>query len=182
LIGDLVANTPLERAYIWALSTTATLEGRLVFKSELLHREFQINCTALEPARIFPNQNPDSYDFTRLNENTIYCAQEKVKRKSPTSITTSNSNSHINSEELTHPLCDIFFKSGDVLVVIDITGAGLDLAKRKRKRLAAWIAKVHERIENPDSTAANQNQRVGSIKRVHGLVLAPSVREMRSPM
>jgi len=64
--------------------------------------------------------------------------------------------------QVTHPLCDLFFKSDDdELVMIDITG-GNDLTEEKAKKLDEWIGKYGGELKKGTG-----------LLRIVGIVLAP---------
>ncbi|CAB9501438.1 hypothetical protein SEMRO_109_G054380.1 [Seminavis robusta] len=120
---DILADTPLERAFLWTLSTSSAIYGQLDF----LHEGFLlgIQCKSIEKGWIFKDSTLTSFDLAKVRSmqvNTMYCADEGNGQNS-------------------HPFGDIFFKtSNNRLVLIDVTGS-TDTAKCRNKglRLVDWV-------------------------------------------
>jgi hypothetical protein len=132
-LDDLLAHTPLEASYAWALSCASPVGGELQFMPRGL--SFSIQATRLKPKRIFPAQYSSVYDVQELEQlesNVIFYADEKGEKKKPT-----------------HPLADLFFrtKDGD-LVLIDVSGGYEKAAKKKKGHLTKWIAANQEFFTN----------------------------------
>lgn len=116
--SDLTANSPLEAAYFWALSTMAQYGEALSFGIQ----SHAFKCLSLEPGRIFPKDDPKTTNrgwIKKIAPGVLYYADEKGKGKS------------------THPLFDCWFRSSRGTVLCDITGGKDD--QSKAAALDQWI-------------------------------------------
>jgi hypothetical protein len=134
--SDMFAGGPLETSYYWALSVGAAMKKKISFIQESYKATFKIDCRALMPGRLFPSNNSSDYklDFLKMKgaETTIYYVDERKDGKS------------------THPLADMFFLSGNQLVLVDITGSSKhDIIKNKLKNLREWISKHKSNSDIP---------------------------------
>ena len=139
---DLLSGSPLERAVLWALSTTLSLRGIVTVRSNETVLSATCKCLAVEPGRIFSDTHVDmtnvKKNIARLERNTVYYAHEGVEG------------------ETTHPICDIFFLTDrNELVVIDVT-ACMDNSKKmtgKRENITslarAWRSDPPQGFADP---------------------------------
>jgi len=140
---DLLAETPLERAYLWTLATRSAVEGQLELFSD---KFFDIECGKILPGRIFVGTTKESLNLEavkKLKTNAIYYADE-------------------NHEDVkSHPYGDIFFLTPHKeLVLIDVTGATRKKTVNKKEvRLGEWVK--YSRALNEENLT------------FHGVVLAP---------
>ena len=114
---DWLSGTPLERAYLWALSTWLSMEGCI----HMVGRDFFLDCQHVRSGRIFLRNNIAlaDIDVNGIEENTIYYTDE-------------------DGGETSHPIGDIFFLSSDnELVLIDITAStdSSNAMTKKRKHV-----------------------------------------------
>jgi hypothetical protein len=112
------------------------MKKKISFIQESYKATFKIDCRALMPGRLFPSNNSSDYklDFLKMKgaETTIYYVDERKDGKS------------------THPLADMFFLSGNQLVLVDITGSSKhDIIKNKLKNLREWISKHKSNSDIP---------------------------------
>jgi len=142
---DLLAETPLERAYLWTLATLSAANKILFFDGTF----FKIKCEDIKTGRIFKGTTKETLDLgaiQMLKNNTIYYADEK------------------HDGVKSHPYEDIFFLTKQIkLVLIDVTGATRKkTVNKKAKRLGEWVAYGTEQSvkENGGLT-------------FHGVLLAP---------
>lgn len=117
---DILTATPLEAAFSWSLSCTAAMTQRLSFDGDRF--SFPFSPTTLRVGRLFPGSDNTKVeqDLTRkIKLNTLYYVDERGKDK------------------LSHPLCDMFFRTEetDQLVLIDVTGGGKAVTDMKVARL-----------------------------------------------
>jgi hypothetical protein len=140
--GDvsLLSGSPLEASFVWALSTRASIDGRLVFGE----KEFKFQCNKLypgagawtpelalyrRPSRLFPGRDSSDYDL-RLVQDERYA------------------NAFFRVEEgpglETHPLADAWFRAEindvDSLVLLDFTSGGFESVSNKDENARRWIA------------------------------------------
>jgi hypothetical protein len=144
---SLLFSAPLEEAYLWVLSCRAALKKRIRFNDST----YEVKCTAIEPHRIFPRDDPNEFiDVSTLEPDVMYFADEPGRD---------------GLSNLTHPRADMFFRTtnGKNVVLIDVTG-GKDAATKAQK-LGETIAKMQEGQPKNGIT-------------VHGVVLAPADTEM----
>ncbi len=114
---DYLSSTPLVAAYIWTLSTRSAIVGCLGF----YENEFTIQCSQLEPARLFPGDDSSICDTSFLRQDVLYYADERNGKP-------------------THPLADIFFITDEQqLVLVDVAGGDDNKVMQKRNNLLAWI-------------------------------------------
>lgn len=117
--SDLLANTPLEMAYVWVIACSSALTGTVCFANEF----YDFQCHQIKAGRIFPGSIDCEYDISHIERNTLYYVQEREGFP-------------------THPLADLFFISEDnELVLVDIAGGNEINVTKKEERLEAWIAK-----------------------------------------
>jgi hypothetical protein len=151
---ELLWATPLETAYAWVISTSASVNGIVCFGREM---PFEISCLKLVGGRLFLNSMREDFteQFDKLEINTMYFAQEGPD----------------TGYKQDHPLCDLFFLTAkQQLVVIDVTyfndedfkngNPDNSIVNKKRNRMITWI-KLHR---------LQFNQRGVTL---HGVVLAP---------
>lgn len=129
---DLISSTPLEACYYWTLACRSALNRKIELLAanencaELVYKNC---CKQLLPGRLFPGDNSSNYDFSFLQHNTIYYADE------------------YNNGKPSHPLANLFFISdNNELVLVGITGGNKDKVKVKKKRLTDWIKKEQKNI------------------------------------
>lgn len=140
--GDvsLLSGSPLEASFVWALSTRASIFGRLKFGKKVC--VFQ--CTKLyptpggggwtegmhrPPSRLFPGRNSSDYNLSSVmddaNANAFFHVEEGAGLES-------------------HPLADAWFrakiKGVDSLVLLDFAGGGFESASDKYENACRWIA------------------------------------------
>ena len=122
LSPDYLSGTPLEAAYSWTLSCASALKNGLDFNNT----RFAIKCNALRPGRLFSDTETSNHnDFCDLQSDVMYYADEWPSN--------------------TPPLCDIFFRTSDnVIVLVDITGGNELTVRAKKSRLANWIEQQGE--------------------------------------
>jgi hypothetical protein len=157
--SDLLAGTPLERAYAWSIAGKSALDGRL----QLGGKWFHIRCRALEGGRIFPGEDANEFSLTdldKLEEDTLYYALEK--------------DDHPCHPLPTHPRCDLFFKArvdapdGELtLVMVDVTGGVHDVKSK--------VTKLNNFCVDFKNQAGDRTNNPKLIQAVRGFVLAPSV-------
>ena len=137
---DYLSNTPLEAAYYWSLSCRSAVSEQLVLRMKNGYKAFKIECKDLVPGRLFP-QHDTSIDFNmdEFEPDVMYYVVE-------------------GAGKVTHPLCDIFFRTAEgEFVLVDITGGGDTQVEEKKGRLSQWIE--HNQHKFPYT--------------LHGVVLAP---------
>ena len=127
---DLLCALPLEEAYLWTISCRSAVESELRFP--LRKKTFDIHCTDIKPARIFPNQNTKEFDVTFLEPHVMYYADEPGR----------------GDHDLNHPCADMFFRTAvDELVLIDITGSdNANKANQKAEKLRKIIPKMQKAL------------------------------------
>jgi hypothetical protein len=127
--ADLLANTPLERAYLWSLSCQSAVTGIIeFFASEKL---YNFRCESIASKRLFPIMDDQDYDCSCLKNNVLYYAEEKINGKP------------------SHPLADLFFRSDDgEIVLIDIGGGNNQNIAEKVKTHIDWIAREQPMSKN----------------------------------
>ena len=135
---DYLSQAPLEAAYNWSLSCMSAMQGALMLWDMEV---FLIKCEKLLPGRLFQGHDNTTYDrtFAAVKHNVIYYAAEQDGYP-------------------THPLTDMFFRTEEELVLLDITGGSDRVVKEKAETLSKWIKQ-----EQPKVT--------GLI--LHGVVLVP---------
>ena len=122
---DCMSGRPLEEAYLWTLSCSSLLNERLFF-TDIRGRNIiiPIKCTNIKPGRIFRTNDTAKFDFSDLQHNTMYYADETGR----------------GENKYSHPLADMFFRTEDNhLVLIDIKGATVKTVKSKVTHLAEAI-------------------------------------------
>lgn len=131
-VEDLLSGQPLERAYLWSLTTMSSKFEEIALEKNTNLLSLNFTCRAVRSGRIFPGSSifVDG-STTDLNINigwmspqTIYYAKEGVEGLS------------------SHPLGDIFFlTTGNELVVIDITASAetSKVMSKKRKHAKSFI-------------------------------------------
>lgn len=149
---QLLAASPLEAAYAWALSCRAYVDGLKLGGPSL-----EIACKRLRGGRLFKTTSKNFFTHPKdLDEHTMYYARENEPG--------------IKRYRSSHPLCDIFFKTEDKeLVLIDVTGGGWDMAKKKREKLRKWIIKKKAELVGH-----------GKLTGLHGVVMAPNAQRPES--
>ena len=123
---DLLCNHPLEEAYLWTLSCHSAFAEELTFGIyEGQEKKFQIHCTDIQPARIFPKHDIKDCDVSFLDPHIMYYANEPGR----------------GDQNHSHPHADMFFRtSDDELVLIEITGGAKPSAvENKIKNLEETI-------------------------------------------
>ena len=134
---DYLSKTPLEAAYYWSLSCRSAVRGQLVLRMKNGFKAFEIKCKDLVPGRLFPQQI--DFNMNKFEPDVMYYVVEGAGR-------------------VTHPLCDIFFRTAEgEFVLVDITGGGDTKVEEKKGRLSQWIE--HNQHKFPYT--------------LHGVVLAP---------
>ena len=140
-LNDYLSNTPLEAMYCWSLSCRSAVSRELVFTTENAgHKAFQIECKDLVPGRLFP-QHDTSIDFNmdEFEPDVMYYVEE-------------------GAGKVTHPLCDLFFRTAKgEFVLMDVTGGGDMQVKEKIVGLSQWFEQNHHKFPYT----------------LHGVVLAP---------
>jgi hypothetical protein len=127
--ADLLANTPLERAYLWSLSCQSAVTGRIAFLES--GQLYNFRCEGIASERLFPNMDNQDYDLSCLKNNVLYYAEEKINGKP------------------SHPLADLFFRSDDgEIVLIDIGGGNNENIAEKVKMHIDWIAREQPMSKN----------------------------------
>jgi hypothetical protein len=146
--GDvcLLSGSPLEASFVWALSTRASIFGRLIFGE----KEFEFECNKLSPgagawsleigmyrppSRLFPGKNSSDYDLRSVMDDA-------------------NANAFFHAEEgaglETHPLADAWFRAEindvDSLVLLDFAGGGFESVSNKDENARSWIAAEREKV------------------------------------
>ena len=158
-------STPLEAAYVWALSCTAAVNKEIIF----LDREFYLKeCTKLVAGRIFGATIAD-YDLSAVKCGVMYHAKEGVEGLPM------------------HPLADIFFLTEDgELVLIDVTGGSADLCAKKAKALADWIKTEQPKVDDFTlhgvvlaPAAEGESSSAGSVEVVRGEAARVHLRGLR---
>ena len=144
-VHDYSTSKPLEAAYAWTLSVTSNLDKHI----KLLASVFIIKCEELVSGRLFAGKWSNQYNISALKLGTIYYVTKGVGI-------------------CPHPLADIFFRTRDQLVLIDVTAGAEGIAQEKAKKLCDWIQK--ERA----------NMKTISGLTVYGVVLAPMDNSSRS--
>uniref|UniRef100_A0A0G4I0S5 Uncharacterized protein n=1 Tax=Chromera velia CCMP2878 TaxID=1169474 RepID=A0A0G4I0S5_9ALVE len=144
----LLAGTPLERSYLWALSTESALYGGLLFGA--INCPFK--CTDIKKGRIFPGQNQTNFDtitdVSQLETDIMFFADEEKDGK-----------------PFSHPRCDMWFRTsdGEMVVLIEITDAHGKKVKEKAERLGEVVRGIQVEQKEKESGV-----------RIRGVVLAPS--------
>ena len=149
LSDDYLSNTPLEAAYHWSLSCRSAVTGQLGLRMKNRYKVFKIKCKDLVPGRLFP-QHDTSIDFNmdEFEPDVMYYVVE-------------------GAGEDTHPICDMFFCTAKgEFVLVDVTGGGDALVKKKKGRLSQWIE--HNQHKFPYT--------------LHGVVLAPLATDNQSTL
>jgi len=177
---DYLSGIPLEEAYGWSLLSRSADDGTLGFGSDAFSFNFKaINYTT---GRLFRTDTANDLcqmvDPTKLKNGVLYRAAEggngvdflqelptvndvQVDDQGVTAAPTATA-LQTDQPQVTHPLCDLFFKSDDdELVMIDITG-GNDLTEEKAKKLDEWIGKYGGELKKGTG-----------LLRIVGIVLAP---------
>jgi hypothetical protein len=124
---DLLAATPLERAYLWTLATLSAAKKKLAIGDQF----FVIECKNIKPGRIFTGTQKDSFsleEVCKLETSIIYYADVK------------------HDDVKMHPFGDIFFHTPDKeLVLIDVTGATRKKTiNKKARRLGEWVTHARD--------------------------------------
>jgi len=127
---DLLCALPLEEAYLWTISCRSAVRSALQFP--LLENAFEIRCTDIKPARIFPTQSSKEFDVTFLEPHVMYYADEPGR----------------GDHDHSHPCADMFFRTADdELVLIEITGsANSNKADQKAEKLRKIIPKMQKAL------------------------------------
>ena len=127
---DLLCGLPLEEAYLWTISCRSAVESELRFP--LGKNVFDIHCTDIKPARIFPTWSTKEFDVTSLEPHVMYYADEPGR----------------GDHDLSHPCADMFFRTAaDELVLIDITGSGNpNKVDKKAEKLRKVIPKMQKAL------------------------------------
>ena len=125
-VPALMSGSPLERAYLWSLTTMACHYGIIALSRNEQVFNLRFQCEMVKPGRIFSGSDMtmDEVDVSRIEENTMYYVHEGVDGKS------------------SHPLGDIFFLSDDdELVLIDVTASmsSSQTMTKKRRRIKAFF-------------------------------------------
>jgi len=139
---DYLSATPLEASYAWTLSCRSARFGFLKFTEQA--PEFKIQCARLKDGRFFTGSDLETYDATpeNLKEDEIYYVDEPPGTEK-------------------HPRADIFFRTNNEVVLIDIGGSlREDEISEKSSMLRKWILQTQ-----PSESAVT----------FHGVVLAPFV-------
>jgi hypothetical protein len=124
---DLLASTPLERAYLWSLSCQFAVNSEIKFTS---NSNYQFYCGKIESGRLFPGDKNDKYNLTNVKENVLYYADER-------------------NNKTTHPLADLFFRSVDnEIVLIDIGGGNDGNIADKVNEHKVWIKREQPKRKN----------------------------------
>jgi hypothetical protein len=144
--GDvcLLSGSPLEASFVWALSTRASIFGRLIFGE----KKFEFECNKLypggggwtegmrrPPSRLFPGKDSSDYDLSSVMDDA-------------------NANAFFHAEEgaglETHPLADAWFRAKinnvDSLVLLDFAGGGFESVSNKDENARSWIAAEREKV------------------------------------
>ena len=142
---DWLSGTPLEAAYVWALSTRASVHGNLEFGK--MQCEFQ--CDSIYPgvlgevkdkyrtgrvSRLFPDTDNSDYDLSWVKPCVFYHAEERTHGQP------------------THPLADAWFRCSvygkPSLVLLDFAGGTEVGVAEKYDRACRWIAAEQPKNEN----------------------------------
>ena len=130
---DVLSGAVLEELYTFSLSVmgAAAVEKRPLQFADGVSYE-NVRFTNVEGGRLFSSNQPSGIDASLLasiKEGTFYFAVEPG-RQDP-------SQKSITGQNQAHPICDMFFLSGDTLVMIDVAGggAGSVLPKTGSRRL-----------------------------------------------
>ena len=128
---DLISGTPLERAILWSLASSSSIFKCLDFPCNIRVR---FHCKEVRKARIFPGDSIVLDDevcnnIRDLKKNTLYYCNEGQESMQQTN----NTNDSDLGGQTSHPLGDIFFRTGEgELVVIDVTSTPYSKMKKKR--------------------------------------------------
>uniref|UniRef100_A0A0G4G1L1 Uncharacterized protein n=1 Tax=Chromera velia CCMP2878 TaxID=1169474 RepID=A0A0G4G1L1_9ALVE len=145
----LIAGTPLERSYLWALSTQAALYGELKFGKI----DCPFKCSDIKKkGRIFPGQDPTKFDsitdVSQLETDVMFFADEEKDEKF-----------------FSHPRCNIWYRTsdGEKVVLIEITDKSGDKVQMKAEGLGEVVKGIQ----------AEQEKKKSGVQ-IRGVVLAPS--------
>uniref|UniRef100_A0A0G4FUJ7 Uncharacterized protein n=1 Tax=Chromera velia CCMP2878 TaxID=1169474 RepID=A0A0G4FUJ7_9ALVE len=120
----LLAGTPLERSYLWALSTRSALCGELQFGKI----DCPFKCSDIKKGRIFPGQDSTKFDsitdVSQLEKDVMFFADEEKDEK-----------------PFSHPRCDMWFRTsdGEMVVLIEISGKSGDKVKERAEKLGEAV-------------------------------------------
>ena len=143
---DLLCALPLEEAYLWTISCRSADESELRFP--LSPNAFNIHCTDIKPARIFPADHTKEFDVTFLEPHVMYYADEPGR----------------GDHDKSHPCADMFFRTADdELVLIDITGSGNpNKSAQKAEKLRKIIPKMQKALRRGEQMETYAHANTGS--------------------
>jgi hypothetical protein len=148
---DWLAGTPLEAAYVWALSTRASVDRELVFGDTTfkLKCDSIYQCDSIYPgalgrkarsrkerviSRLFPGTDKSVYNLGWVEPGVFYHAEERAHGQPP------------------HPLADAWFRCSvdgePSLVLLDFAGGTEVGVAEKYDKACRWIAAEQPKNEN----------------------------------
>ena len=167
LNSDDLPNTLLEAAYIWSLSCSSALLGKLRFEQSF--QSFEIKCKHIKPGRLFPSCEDSSTYHIKFVIDSEPCVIKSGQHFPQDDSSLETDVMYFTDEREgnpKHPLADIFLFTKDwELVLVDVTDGNDELVGEKKDKLAEWIKK-----EQPKFTTTLK--KVCKIP-LHGVVLAP---------